>query len=95
MLLAQVAVTETVSVLCQIPASVLKAAILGKGPGLFLTFSCDLALSLQCCVWLCAPLGDHLLPLHEEGGTVGLSPAGVCGAGAGLLQPEQHIPGTC
>lgn len=81
-------VTETIPVFCQIPASVVKAVIVG--PGSSLTFPPALALSLQCWLWLSAPLGDLLLPLHEEGGTVELSPAGVCGAGAGLLQPQQR-----
>lgn len=68
-----------------------------EGPGLVLTFPRASAPSPQRRVRLLAPLGHHLLALHEEGGLVGFPPARSRGSGDGFgtlraLPARAHVP---
>lgn len=68
-----------------------------EGPGLVLTFPHASDPSPQCRVQLLAPLGHHVLALHEEGGLVGFPPARSWGSGDGFgtlraLPARSHVP---
>lgn len=75
----------------------MEAAIFGKVPGSPSPSPCASAPSPQRRVRLLAPLGHHLLALHEEGGLVGLPPARARGSGDGFgtlraLPARAHVP---